>query len=99
MAKSARRPAAGLTVHGVPGGKVSAHYSPSLPWCRTAKVVSSCECLSVEPPADDSAPTVFHLDLLKEPEARSFEPYLQLLDAAGAELARIDIAVQIGDCP
>jgi hypothetical protein len=39
------------------------------------------------------------LDLSKEPEAKSFAPFVQLFNAANHEVARIDVNLEIRGCP
>ena len=76
-------------------GSASGVFRGVLPWSNTAKVVSSCDCLSAERPTDDAGPTTLRVDLSHEPDAHSFAPFVQLLDAAGRELARVTLDIEI----
>ncbi len=75
------------------GGSAEVAVSAPVPWCRVARVFSSCPCLTVAPQTDGS--TRLRIDLISEPEAKSFAPTVQLVDAGGTELFRLEVDVQV----
>jgi hypothetical protein len=82
------------TLRAKPGERVEGDVKRPIDWTRIAKVESSCDCI-VLARRENRGGAIVTLDLTKEPKAKSFAPYIALLDASGREFDRILIDVVV----
>ena len=79
------------------GGTVRVPLGKPLPWSRAVRFDSTCDCTSlISAQAGVDGDGFVVVDLKKEPEvSREFAPSVRAFDAAGVELFRVNVVVDL----